>query len=148
MIVNPRSHKSLLMPIALVAFVGCTSLLAQPRVLVFSKTDGFRHTSIEPGKTAFDKMSKEKGFAVEFSEDATVFNSSNLKKFNAIVFLNTTGNILNEDQQAEFERYIQAGGGYLGIHAATDCEYDWPWYGRLAGAFFLDHPNPNNVQKV
>lgn len=147
MIVNPRSHKSLLMPIALVAFVGCTSLLAQPRVLVFSKTDGFRHTSIEPGKTAFDKMSKEKGFAVEFSEDATVFNSSNLKKFNAIVFLNTTGNILNEDQQAEFERYIQAGGGYLGIHAATDCEYDWPWYGRLAGAFFLDHPNPNNVQK-
>jgi cytochrome c len=107
----------------------------------------FRHASIEPGKIAFQKMADEKGFAVEFSEDATQFNAVNLKRFSAVVFLNTTGDILNDGQQAEFERYIQAGGGYLGIHAATDCEYEWPWYGRLAGAFFLDHPNPNNIQK-
>jgi cytochrome c len=119
----------------------------KPLVLVFSKTDGFRHASIEPGKIAFQKMADEKGFAVEFSEDATQFNAVNLKRFSAVVFLNTTGDILNDGQQAEFERYIQAGGGYLGIHAATDCEYEWPWYGRLAGAFFLDHPNPNNIQK-
>jgi len=141
------ANKKLLTTIALVVFVSGANLFAQPHVLVFSKTDGFRHASIESGKAAFKKMADEKGFAVEFSEDATVFNSSNLKKINAVVFLNTTGNILNNDQQAEFERYIQAGGGYLGIHAATDCEYDWPWYGRLAGAFFLDHPNPNNIQK-
>lgn len=119
----------------------------KPTVLVFSKTDGFRHSSIGSGKAAFQKMADEKGFTVEFSEDATSFTAANLKRFNAVVFLNTTGNILNDDQQAEFERYIQAGGGYLGIHAATDCEYEWPWYGRLAGAFFLDHPNPNNIQK-
>jgi cytochrome c len=50
-------------------------------------------------------------------------------------------------QQQEFERYIQAGGGYVGIHAAADCEYDWPWYGRLVGSWFLDHPNPNNIQQ-
>ena len=49
-------------------------------------------------------------------------------------------------QQQEFERYIQAGGGFVGIHAAADCEYDWPWYGKLVGAWFLDHPNPNNIQ--
>jgi cytochrome c len=120
---------------------------AQQRVLVFSKTDGFRHASIEAGKLAFRKMADEKGFKVDFTEDATLFVSDNLKNYNAVVFLSTTGDVLNNNQQTEFERYIQAGGGYLGIHAATDCEYDWPWYGRLAGAFFLDHPNPNNIQK-
>ena len=120
---------------------------AQRRVLVFSKTEGFRHASIEAGKTAFQKMAGEKGFTANFTEDATRFNTGNLKQYQAVIFLNTTGDVLNDKQQTEFERYIQAGGGYLGIHSATDCEYDWPWYGRLAGAYFLDHPNPNNVQK-
>jgi cytochrome c len=119
----------------------------KPRVLVFSKTDGFRHASIEAGKPAFEKMAAEKGFTVDFTEDANQFTNANLKQYNAVVFLNTTGDVLNNEQQEEFERYIQAGGGWLGIHAATDCEYEWPWYGRLAGAYFLDHPNPNNVQK-
>ncbi|WP_019988710.1 ThuA domain-containing protein [Rudanella lutea] len=117
-------------------------------VLVFSKTAAFRHQSIEAGKPALAKMAKEKGFGVSFTEDAALFNEQNLKKYNAVVFLNTTGDILNDEQQAVFERYIQAGGGYVGIHAATDTEYDWPWYGKLAGAYFLDHPmTPSNVQK-
>lgn len=117
------------------------------RVLVFSKTEGFRHASIEAGKKAFEKMAAEKGFSVDFTEDAKQFTNASLKQYNAVVFLNTTGDVLNNEQQEEFERYIQAGGGYLGIHSATDCEYEWPWYGRLAGAYFLDHPNPDNVQK-
>ncbi len=117
------------------------------RVLIFSKTEGFRHASIEAGKAAFQKMATEKGFAVDFTEDASQFNTNNLKRYNAIVFLSTTGDVLNDEQQQEFERYIQAGGGYLGIHAAADCEYDWPWYGKLVGAWFLDHPMPNNIQK-
>lgn len=116
------------------------------RVLVFSKTEGFRHSSITAGKAAFTQMSAGKNFAVDFTEDASFFNTSNLKRYNAVVFLNTTGDVLNDVQQLEFERYIEAGGGFVGIHAATDCEYDWPWYGRLAGAWFLDHPMPNNVQ--
>ncbi len=116
-------------------------------VLVFSKTAAFRHQSIEAGKTALAKMAKEKGFGVSFTEDAAQFSELNLKKYNAVVFLNTTGDILNNAQQEVFERYVQAGGGYVGIHAATDTEYEWPWYGKLAGAYFLDHPNPNNVQK-
>ena len=118
-----------------------------PRILVFSKTAAFRHQSIEAGKAALAKMAGEKGFSVSFTEDAAQFNESNLKKFNTVVFLNTTGDILNPEQQNAFERYIQAGGGYVGIHAATDTEYEWPWYGQLAGAYFLDHPMPNNVQK-
>ena len=114
----------------------------KPKVLVFSKTEGFRHASIEAGKKAFEKMAAEKGFTVDFTEDAGRFTNAVLKQYNAVVFLNTTGDVLNNEQQEEFERYIQAGGGYLGIHSATDCEYEWPWYGRLAGAYFLDHPNP------
>ncbi|PSL28196.1 ThuA domain-containing protein [Chitinophaga ginsengisoli] len=116
------------------------------RVLVFSKTEGFRHSSIAAGKAAFTKMSAEKNFAVDFTEDASLFRTSILKQYNAVVFLSTTGDVLNDAQQLEFERYVEAGGGFVGIHAATDCEYDWPWYGRLAGAWFLDHPMPNNVQ--
>lgn len=130
-----------------ITFTFSSTMVEQRRVLVFSKTDGYRHASIESGKAAFQKMATEKGFLVDFTEDATWFTAATLKKYNAVVWLNTTGDVLNSDQQAEFERYIQAGGGYLGIHAATDCEYDWPWYGKLAGAYFLDHPNPDNVQK-
>ncbi|GAB3510728.1 hypothetical protein GCM10027341_49480 [Spirosoma knui] len=92
-------------------------------------------------------MATEKGFGVSFTEDASQFTESNLKKFNTVVFLSTTGDVLNNEQQSSFERYVQAGGGYVGIHAATDTEYEWPWYGKLAGAYFLDHPMPNNVQK-
>ncbi|HEX9958998.1 MAG TPA: ThuA domain-containing protein, partial [Fibrella sp.] len=122
--------------------------VSKPNVLVFSKTAAFRHQSIEAGKKALAKMATEKGFGVRFTEDATQFNESNLKQFNSVVFLNTTGDVLNGEQQAVFERYIQAGGGYVGIHAATDTEYEWPWYGKLAGAYFLDHPStPSNVQK-
>lgn len=117
-------------------------------VLVFSKTEGFRHQSIEAGKPALTKMAKEKGFSVSFTEDASQFTEQNLKKFNTVIFLNTTGDILNNEQQTAYERYIQAGGGYVGIHSATDTEYEWPWYNQLAGAWFLDHPStPSNVQK-
>lgn len=125
-------------------------LLAQTtrNILVFSKTKGYRHQSIGAGQKALQKMAQEKNFTVSFSEDAEQFTDANLKKFHAVVFLNTTGDILNEQQQNAFERYIQAGGGYVGIHSATDTEYDWPWYGKLAGAYFLDHPStPSNVQK-
>lgn len=133
-----------------ILFILCISngIFAQTKLnlLVFSKTEGFRHQSIGAGQAALKKMAAEKGFSVEFTEDASQFNEKNLAKFNAVVFLSTTGNVLNDAQQGSFERYIQAGGGWVGIHSATDTEYQWPWYNRLAGAYFLDHPMPNNVQ--
>ncbi|MCE7069924.1 ThuA domain-containing protein [Dyadobacter sp. CY327] len=119
----------------------------EKRVLVFSKTAGFRHASIPAGRTALIKLGKEKGFAVDTTENSSVFNEKNLQKYSAVVFLNTTGDILNDKQQDAFERYIQAGGGYLGIHASTDTEYEWPWYNKLAGAQFLSHPGNPNVQE-
>lgn len=123
------------------------STTQETNILVFSKTAGFRHESIESGIAALEKMAQEKGFEVSFTEDAAEFNTNNLRNFSTVVFLNTTGDVLNKEQQDAFERYIQAGGGYVGIHAATDTEYDWPWYGQLAGAYFLDHPADPNVQE-
>ncbi|GAA5220169.1 ThuA domain-containing protein [Membranihabitans marinus] len=111
-----------------------------PKVLVFSKTEGFRHSSIEDGAKALVKLGKEKGFEVTTSEDASLFTDESLKEYSTIIFLNTTGDILNTHQEIAFERYIQAGGGFVGIHAATDTEYDWKWYGQLVGAYFKSHP--------
>ncbi|RZK20242.1 MAG: ThuA domain-containing protein [Pedobacter sp.] len=110
------------------------------RILVFSKTKGFRHNSIETGKTAILKLGKENNYLVDTTENATFFTEKNLKKYATVIFLNTTGDVLNDAQQNAFESYIKAGGGYVGVHAAADTEYDWPWYGKLAGAYFISHP--------
>jgi glucose/arabinose dehydrogenase/cytochrome c551/c552 len=112
----------------------------EPKVLVFSKTMGFKHASIPAGIAALQKMGQENGFAVDTTKNAEMFTDDNLKQYSAVVFLSTTGNVLDQFQEAAFERYIQAGGGYVGIHAAADTEYDWGWYNDLAGAQFLSHP--------
>jgi len=127
--------------------VPVTAHSQESRVLVFSKTAGYRHSSIGVGLAAIRKLGQENGFAVDATEDAAVFTSKNLGRYRAVVFLNTTGDVLDAAQQDDFERYIQAGGGYVGIHSATDTEYDWPWYGRLAGAWFNGHPGNPNVRK-
>ena len=112
----------------------------KPKVLVFSKTMGFKHASIPAGMAAIEKLGSENGFEVDTTKNAEMFNEDNLKQYAAIIFLSTTGNILDAKQEAAFERYIQAGGGYVGVHAAADTEYDWGWYNKLAGAQFLSHP--------
>jgi type 1 glutamine amidotransferase len=116
------------------------SFKKSPRLLVFSKTAGFRHDCIPVAKLAMIKLGQENGFAVDTTEDASVFNDKDLKRYAAVLFLNTTGNVLNDEQQAAMEKYIHNGGGYMGIHAATDTEYEWPWYNKLAGAWFTSHP--------
>ncbi len=116
------------------------------RILVFSKTKGFRHSSIPAGKRALMLMGAENGFAVDTTEDAAKFTEANLKQYGAVVWLSTTGDVLDNAQQAAFERYIQSGGGYVGIHAAADTEYDWAWYSKLAGGQFMSHPGNPNVQ--
>lgn len=115
------------------------------RVLVFSKTAGFRHNSITAGKLALLKIGEEQNIKVDTSENAEIFTDDKLKKYNAIVFLSTTGDILNQNQQVAFERFIQAGGGFVGIHAASDTEYDWPWYVQLIGGNFESHPHPQDA---
>jgi type 1 glutamine amidotransferase len=109
-------------------------------VLVFTKTAGFRHESIPTAIRVIESLGAEQHFRVDSSEDATVFTDANLARYQVVVFLNTTGDILDLNQQAAFERFIQRGGGFAGIHSATDTEYDWEWYGRLVGAYFDSHP--------
>jgi type 1 glutamine amidotransferase len=110
------------------------------RVLVFSRTKGFRHGSIPSGIKAITELGPAHRFAVEATEDPAMFADATLRRFSAVVFLNTTGDALDDAQQASFERYIRGGGGFVGVHSASDTEYDWPWYGRLVGAYFKRHP--------
>jgi len=138
---------SLALPLLALISIPVAAAAQQPRVLVFSKTTGFRHNSIPNGIAAIQKLGQENGFAVDATEDAAAFTWKNLARYSAVVFLSTTGDVLNPAQQDVFERYIQAGGGYVGVHSATDTEYDWPWYGRLAGAYFNGHPGNPNVRK-
>jgi type 1 glutamine amidotransferase len=109
-------------------------------VLVFSKTAGFRHDSIPAGIQMIRDLGAANSFTVTATEDSTQFNAANLAGFEAVVFLNTTGDVLNATQQTAFENYIRAGGGFVGVHSAADTEYDWPFYGDLVGAYFASHP--------
>ena len=120
----------------------------KPQVLVFSKTSGFHHASIPAGIAAIQKLGTENGFDVDTTKNANAFNEVSLKKYSAVIFLNTTGNVLDYGQEAAFERYIQSGGGFVGVHAATDTEYDWGWYGRLVGAYFNGHPKPQQAKFI
>ncbi|MFC0623455.1 ThuA domain-containing protein [Kribbella deserti] len=109
-------------------------------VLVFSKTAGFRHDSIPPGIQLIRDLGAANSFTVTATEDANAFTAANLARYEAVVFLNTTGDVLNATQQSAFESYIRGGGGYAGIHSAADTEHDWPFYGELVGAYFASHP--------
>ncbi|MFI6348064.1 ThuA domain-containing protein [Streptomyces sp. NPDC050560] len=109
-------------------------------ILVFSKTAGFRHDAIPDGIAALKELGADHDITVDATEDAAQFTGDNLDKYDAVVFLSTTGDVLDDTQQAAFEQYIKDGGGYMGVHAAADTEYDWPFYGDLVGAWFDSHP--------
>jgi glucose/arabinose dehydrogenase/cytochrome c551/c552 len=122
-----------------------SKILVKPKILIFSKTSGFHHNSIPKGQLALINLANQNGLEADTTTNAALFTEANLKNYAAVVFLSTTGNVLNNYQEAAFERYIQAGGGFMGIHAAADTEYDWGWYARLVGANFLSHPKQQNA---
>ena len=113
---------------------------ALEKVLVFSKTAGFRHDSIPAGIAAIQQLGQQNDFSVDATEDSAQFTDANLAQYDVVVFLSTTGDVLTDDQQAAFERYIRAGGGFVGIHAAADTEYGWDFYNNMIGASFRNHP--------
>jgi type 1 glutamine amidotransferase len=110
------------------------------RILIFSKTVGYRHPSIPGGVAAIRQLGVDNGFVVDSTEDPRVFTAANLRRYRAVVWLSTTGTVLDDTQRAAFRGYIEGGGGYVGVHAAADTEHDWPWYGGLVGAYFSSHP--------
>ena len=133
--------------LALGLAASCSSTTTQPaevhpvpRILVFYKTSGFYHTSIPDGIRAIQQLGAANNFLVDTTKRAENFQPATLRQYRAVVFLNTTQDVLNQEQQTAFEHYIRSGNGFVGVHAATDTEYDWPWYNQLVGAYFASHP--------
>ncbi|MCC6279012.1 MAG: ThuA domain-containing protein, partial [Saprospiraceae bacterium] len=133
------------LPLLCLFFLTSCSDKTPPRILIFSKTAGYRHACIPTATAALRQMCYQNGIAVDTTEEAEDFTENNLKRYNAVVFLCTTGDVLSPTQEADFERYIQAGGGFVGIHSTTDTEYGWGWFGGLVGAYFNGHPAQQNA---
>ncbi|MBX3252622.1 MAG: ThuA domain-containing protein [Chitinophagaceae bacterium] len=138
----------LLSLISLTLFSACNKRSGNPRVLVFSKTAGFHHESIAKAIPAIQKLGAENNFTVDTTTNPALFNEDTLKQYSAVVFLSTTGPLFNTTQRIAFERYIQAGGGFVGIHGASDAEYDWGWYNRLVGGYFESHPHQQEAKLI
>lgn len=140
------TRRAILVALGLAAVLLATSPAAPPqqpsgfRVLAFTKTAGFRHASIPAALEALRELGARNGFTVDATEDPGAFTDSNLARYAVVAFLLTTGDVLDNERQAAFERYIRSGHGFVGVHSATDTEYNWPWYGRLVGAYFRSHP--------
>ncbi|MCK5443280.1 MAG: ThuA domain-containing protein [Maribacter sp.] len=116
------------------------------KILVFTKTNGYRHKSIEKGVATLKELGATYNFDITQTEDSLAFNSANLSNYKLVVFLSTTMDVLGKAQEKAFKSYINKGGSFMGIHAATDTEYEWPWYGELVGAYFLSHPKQQEAK--
>lgn len=135
------NHKNFLGLMILALFLFSNTVSAQKkRILVFSKTAGFKHSSIGVGVAAIQKLGAENKIDVDTTTNSSAFTPQNLEKYAAVVFMNTTGDVLNDEQQKTFQQFINSGKGFVGVHSATDTEYGWPWYGKLVGAYFVSHP--------
>jgi type 1 glutamine amidotransferase len=145
--------KRLLSLFALAAALGvafCTSTTpddANVRVLLFTRTAGFRHESIEPAVAAIRSLAVSAGGSADATDDPRMFNAADLARYDVVVFLMTTGDVLDDEQQAALTDFVRSGGGFAGVHSATDTEYDWPWYGQLVGAWFAGHPSNPGVRQ-
>ncbi len=129
----------------LAALLGClfapAGFAQQFSVAVFTKTAGWHHESINEAVTAVRALGKLHDFEVFWTEDAArLFQDDELGKHAAVMFLLTTGDVLNDEQQQVLQRYIRRGGGFVGVHSAADTEHDWPWYNRMLGHMFVRHP--------
>jgi Trehalose utilisation len=133
--------RRLLVLLVLVAILAPVPALAEAkprfRLLVFTKTAAFRHDSIPVATAAIRELGAQHRFAIHATEDASGFTFRGLRRYAAVVWLMTSGDVLNPTQQRAFEAYMRRGGGYVGVHSASDTEYDWPFYGDLVGAYFL-----------
>ncbi|WP_373518986.1 ThuA domain-containing protein [Pricia sp.] len=112
----------------------------QFKVLLVTETAGWHHESIDYGITAINELAAAHNFEVVRQQDAIKITEEGLKGMDAVIFLSTTADIFDDNEQAAFEKYIRSGKGYVGIHAASDTEYDWEWYTKLVGRMFHIHP--------
>lgn len=120
------------------------------QVLLFTRTEGFRHQSIADGEAMVASIAADEGLLLTTTEDSATFTSIGLAPYSVVVWLSTTGDVLSAGQQSAFETWVEEGGGWVGIHAAADCEYDWLWYGSLLGgdAWFESHPRIQEARVI
>lgn len=124
----------------LIVAAGLTAQAQQFKALLFTRTAGFHHVSIHEGVDGVRHLGNRHNFSVDWQENPSAFTEEGLKKYDVVIFLNTTGDVLNAEQQAAFEKYIKSGKGWVGVHAAADTEYDWEWYTKMVGMMFKVHP--------
>ena len=139
---NARAAALLLvaLPAAVASACPVAEPAREPRILVFTRSLFYTHESTDAGVAAIFELGRKHRWLVDTTEDALRITDSVLKHYRAVVFLNASGNALGNEQQEAFERYIRIGGNFVGIHAAIDTAYHWPWYGRLVGAQLARHP--------
>ena len=113
----------------------------QFKALLVTTTRGWHHESIHAGVLAIQQLATKHYFQVDLLEDNNGFTDKTLENYQVVIFLNTTGDIFNEQEQKVMERFIQSGKGFMGIHSASDTEYDWAWYNKLVGRMFVIHPS-------
>jgi type 1 glutamine amidotransferase len=113
------------------------------RVLVFSKTLGFRHANIPLGVEAIRDLGRRNGFLVDATEESSAFITENLSRYKVVVFLSATGDVLDQAQEKAFQEFVLNGGGFVGVHGAlygpSACEENWAWYRQLCGVAFKNH---------
>lgn len=132
--------------VTLFLLAGLFATAQKQKILLFSKTAGFHHSSIPVGIEAIKKIGAANGFAVDTTTNAAIFTGKNLAKYKALIFLSTTGDLFDSTEEQALQQYIENGGGLIGVHAATDAEYNWPWYGKTMGAYFESHPKQQQAK--
>jgi type 1 glutamine amidotransferase len=110
------------------------------RLLAFTRTEGYRHGSIPAARQALAALASENRWSLRFEEAAESVRGDVLAGTDVVVFLLTTGDVLDPPAEAALEAFVRDGGGFVGVHSASDTEYDWPFYGELVGAYFASHP--------
>ncbi|MEM8965809.1 MAG: ThuA domain-containing protein [Bacteroidota bacterium] len=123
--------------------------LTENAILIFSKTNGYRHgDAIEASLPAYRKIVRQNGWSIVTTDNGAVFNSEQLAKFKVVVWNNTSGKVLNDEQRQAFRTYLEGGGGFVGIHAAGDNSHQWEWYEQqVIGADFSHHPLDPQIQE-
>jgi len=112
----------------------------QFKVLMITTTRGWHHESLHAGVVAIQQLAARNSFEVALLEDPNGFTDKYVEQFQAILFLNTSGDIFNAEEQKVMERFIKSGKGFVGIHSASDTEYEWDWYTKMVGRMFHIHP--------
>jgi len=110
------------------------------RVLVFTRTNGYRHESIEAGVRAVAALASDDGFSCDHTEDPQAFTAQSLSRYAVVVWLSTMGDVLDDPQRTAFAAWLHEGGVFAGVHSATASEPGWPEFERIVGAVFVEHP--------